>query len=232
LESYIPLEVHLPGAKKWFWPVNNSNRAMPLTGLRWMRSDLRKINDPGRRIKVIHRTIERLNVEQNQRYRPDSNKTYCNIYAYDLACCLGSYIPRVWWNDESIEKIIKGEKETIIYGRTVFELNANALTGWFENYGALFSWQRFFDLTEMQYVINNGSLGIVVAKARDVKRRGHITAVIPERGLAAAKRDRDIVLAPLQSQAGAENNKYFNTAWWTDPEKFSHFSFWVWDISK
>jgi len=230
LDNHISLEVHLPGAKKRFWRVNNPNRAMPLTGPRLLSSDLRKIKDPKKRTKVIHKMIEWLNVEENQRYRADSNNTYCNIYVYDLAYCLGSYIPRVWWTDESIEKIIKGEKEDIIYGRTVFELNANALAGWFENYGAFFSWQRFFYLTEMQNVINKGSLGVVVAKGRDANRRGHITAVIPETSIAAGKRDRDTVLSPLQSQAGAKNNKYFNTAWWNEQEKFSNFSFWVWDI--
>ena len=182
------------------------------------------------RIDAIHKAILWLDVERRPRYTPGEGKTYCNIYAYDLAYLLGGYIPRVWWTPEAMDKLVRGEKVDILYGQTVTELNANALADWLLQYGALFSWKRFPDLTGMQNSVNEGRLGFIVARAKEAERRGHITAVVPETGSLMANRQNNVVVSPLQSQAGAQNTKYFcDTAWWTDAGKFNGFYFWVWE---
>lgn len=43
----------------------------------------------------------------------------------------------------------------VIYGKTVHEMNANMLLGWFEDYGEPFGWKRVFDLDVQQAASNN-----------------------------------------------------------------------------
>lgn len=206
-------------------------RAVPLIGLLRPKIDLRKINRVSERSTAIHKAIGWLDVERRKRYLPLGGKTYCNVYAYDLVHTLGGYIPRVWWGNDQIARILKGDKPAVVYGKTVFEQSANTLTDWFSDCGPLFSWKIAYDLTEMQHRVNNGTLGVITAQAREKGARGHITLVVPESGALKAVRRAGQVIVPLQTQAGSRNMKYFNDAcWWGDPAKFKRSDFWIWDI--
>ena len=218
------LEVHLP-------PLNNfSSRATPVNGLWMPKVRLTEIDTRSARIDAIHKAIGWLDVERRPRYTPSEGKTYCNIYAYDLAYLLGGYIPRVWWTAEAMDRLLQGAKVDILYGNTVTELNVNALTDWLLQYGSLFSWKQIPDLTGMQNSVNEGRLGFIVARAKEVERPGHVTAVVPETGSLMANRQNNVVVAPLQSQAGARNAKYFcDPPWWTNAGQFDGFYFWVWE---
>lgn len=212
--------------------VRNSveGRAFPLNEPNMVKTDLGKLAGEEERKAAIHNVITYLDVENSARYAPTSKSTYCNIYAHDVAYCLGVYVPRVWWQGNALTRAMNGEKPDVIYGNTVLELNANSLTNWFENYGPAFGWKRFFDLTAMQQEANKGKLGIIVAQRMNLNFSGHIVAVVPERPGTKASWQNNQVISPLQSQAGVRNKRYFSgTNWWLSPNKFRKFGFWIWE---
>jgi hypothetical protein len=190
---------------------------------------LNRITDTVQRKQRIDDVIQFLNVENSERYAPNSSSTYCNIYAYDIACCLGTYLPRVWWTSDAIVKLLKGEQVPVQYDITVTEFTANRIADWFEKFGSLFGWQRHYDLTAFQNEVNNGQLGILVAQRVNMNNPGHIVAVVPETMSFNAKRNNGAtVIVPLQSQAGRNNKKYTaGNIWWEDKTRFKKFSFWL-----
>lgn len=188
----------------------------------------RDVSSPDTKRQSIKNLVDLLNVEQNERYRPTSQYTFCNIYAYDFCHFSDTYIPRVWWTAKAIKNLVEGNQVEILYGNTVYELNANALHDWLLEWGDDFGWSRIGLPDELQILINNeGGVGIICAKRRDTRFSGHITVVVPETGTNHADRQAGVVIHPLQSQAGARNRKYFSKevgAWWKW-QKFSSFVF-------
>lgn len=162
------------------------------------------------------------------RYQPRGGATYCNIYAADFAYLCGVYLPRVWWTDRALLRLREGEKLAPEYGRTVRELNANALYDWLEDFGPAFGWKRELELTALQAAANVGEVCVIVARRADLNRSGHITAVVPETGDAKAERNaQDAVVRPLESQAGTRNvlRAPAASAWWQG-SRFQAFAFW------
>jgi hypothetical protein len=170
--------------------------------------------------------VRTLNVENSDRYQPvPRGPTYCNIYTYDVVTALGGYLPRVWWNDDVIPRLRRGETVAVEYATTVHEMNANALTDWFANFGADFGWVRAADMTAAQTAANNGELTIIVAANENRRRSGHITVVMPETpavngagGTTAARDQQNNVTIPTQSQAGRTNFEYGRgrSQWWQE----------------
>jgi hypothetical protein len=173
-------------------------------------------------------------VERHERYRPvTGGSTFCNIYAYDYCFLAGAFIPRVWWTSSALTRLERGEEVPVSIGNTVVEVNANALSDWFEEHGRTFGWRRTFDLDDLQQAANAGAVGIIVARRAQSNRSGHITAVAPESGAIQAVRKDGAVSAPVQSEAGARNHARGTGTgrWWLRSEsggpKFSRFGFWV-----
>lgn len=81
-------------------------------------------------------------MEHSQRYQRESSKTFYNIYGYDVVTAMGGYIPRVWRTSAVIRRIRAGQNIQPVYGQTVHELNANALTDWMHTYGGEFGWRK------------------------------------------------------------------------------------------
>lgn len=163
--------------------------------------------------KSIHEVIRYLNVEKSPRYKRTATQTFCNIYAHDYARALGAYVPRVFWT----EATIKSQTFNVSYGKTVIEMNANALYDWFKNYGDDFGW-REVNSNEAQNLANDGKCVIMVAANKSRSRSGHIVAVVPETDKHKAVRVRGIMMTPLMSQAGATNKAYFSSKWWDGHE--------------
>ncbi|MGB5819802.1 MAG: SH3 domain-containing protein [Saonia sp.] len=188
----------------------------------------RDVSSPETKRESIGILIDTLNVEHSERYRPTEKNTFCNIYAYDFCHFSDTYIPRVWWKEKAIKKLLEGQQVEVLYGETVYELNANALHDWLLEWGDDFGWRRISFAEEMQNAVNNeGGVGIICAKRRDTRFSGHITVVVPETNARKADRQAGVVLHPLQSQAGGRNRKYFSKAvgaWWRK-QKFSSFVF-------
>jgi hypothetical protein len=163
------------------------------------------------------------------RYQPRDGSTFCNIYAHDYCDLADVYLPRVWWTQDAIERLARGETVEPRLGGTITEQRANALFEWLNAFGPRFGWRRTGTLTKLQTEVNIGAVGMIVAKRRVDGLSGHMAMVVPETGDHRAKRNRDgDVIAPLQSQAGARNFRR-NTStpnWWL-AEKFSDSAFWI-----
>ena len=223
-------EVHYPPGNRII-NRNGTARVYPLNEQGLVKSDLKSLGDVEKRKNSIHDVIGYLDVEHSIRYAPNSTSTFCNIYAYDVAYCLGGYLPRVWWTSDSIVKLQQEIKVPIEYDKTITELTANRISDWFEKFGSVFGWHRLFDLNIFQDEVNKGQLGILVAQRINMNNPGHIVAVVPETITNAAKRINGLVVAPLQSQAGRINRKYFaSNSWWEDQTRFKKFGFWLWKI--
>ena len=161
----------------------------------------------------------------HKRYQPTA-QTFCNIYAHDYCKLAGVYLPRVWWTPEAITKLQAGQAVAPQYGVTMGEVTANALVGWFKDFGPTFGWRLSNSLTELQDQANKGSVVVMVGRAPG---HGHVVAVVPETDAQKAKRNAaGEVTTPLQSQAGRRNFNYDAPTpnWWlthTDP------GFWIHD---
>lgn len=181
----------------------------------------------GERVKQIEQIIDFLDVERSARYQPTTSETYCNIYSTDYCYLAGVYVPRVWWTKDALKKISQNQAVKTAYGTTVSELNANMLLDWFRKFGTGFGWSETRSLDEIQNAANEGKIGIIVAQRTDARRSGHIVAVAPEKSSRSAQRKNGKVEIPLQSQAGARNQKYGATsAWWKDA-KFKDFGYFI-----
>ncbi|MDA6070326.1 hypothetical protein NJT12_11915 [Flavobacterium sp. AC] len=168
----------------------------------------------------IGRLIDKLDVENNLRYQRTVEDTYCNVYSYDYCYFSKVYLPTVWWTPESLEKVLQGQEVEVIFEQTVDRIYSSALHDWFLEWGASFGWKRMFSVDEMQNKVNaNGGIGIICAKRKEKGLSGHIVPVVPETDTHKAYRENDIVVYPLQSQAGKLNYNYFAEVrkdWWND----------------
>lgn len=163
------------------------------------------------------------------RYQPTSVATFCNIYAHDYCNLAGVYLPRVWWSAASIEKLARGETVILRVASTVDEQRANDLFRWLRDFGMRFGWRQTGDLTKMQQEVNQGAIGVIVARRRLEGKSGHIAVVVPETADQTAKRNAaGQVTHPLQSQAGRKNFRRGpgGTNWWKG-DQFAESAFWI-----
>ena len=164
----------------------------------------------------------------HKRYQPAARATYCNIYAHDYCHLAGIYLPRVWWTQKSIQLISQGNTVAPHYGNSIEEMQVDNIVGWLKDFGADFGWRRTGTLSKLQQEVNQGAVGLIVAKSNN-SSHGHVAVVVPESPLNKARRNRSgEVIAPLQSQAGSVNFRYGTGRpnWWVS-EKFSESSFWL-----
>jgi hypothetical protein len=164
-----------------------------------------------------------------KRYQPKNKATFCNIYAHDYCFLAGVYLPRVWWTPKAIEDLAQGKAVEPLYGNTIDEQRANDLFRWLRDFGDRFGWRQTGTLTKLQQEVNQGALGLIVARRKQDGLSGHIVAVVPETDAQRARRDAaGDVVAPLQSQAGSVNFRYGTgrPAWWKG-DQFAESGFWL-----
>jgi hypothetical protein len=179
----------------------------------------------------IDAIVEHLAVDRptHKRYQPRDGLTFCNIYAHDFCHLAGIYIPRVWWTPPAIEALALGQTVEPKIGKTITEQRANAIFAWLRDFGLRFGWRQTGTLTKLQMEVNQGAIGLVIARRIDNERPGHLTVIIPETGDAKAKRaENGDVVAPLQSQAGATNFRRGTgkLGWWKGAQ-FAESAFWL-----
>ncbi len=219
-------EVYMPFEKSGAARNNRNSPAYQLAEPDMPRRDLTSALS---KVASIGNILNWLNVEQSLRYQKIGLSTFCNIYAFDFCFLAGVYIPRVWWKGDAIAKLIAGQQVPVSYEVTVEELLAEAMLNWLNSWGSTFGWIRAASLTDLQNRANEGKVCLLAAKRRLSGLSGHIVVVVPETNAHQAKRNASgEVTIPLQSQAGASNNKYFsNSRWWLSQEgglpKFSEF---------
>lgn len=163
------------------------------------------------------------------RYQPHDGFTFCNIYAHDYCHLAGCYLPRVWWSAKAIKELAQGQTVEPRLGKTVDEQRANDLFRWLRDFGLEFGWRQTSTVTKLQTEVNQGAVGLIVARRVIDGKSGHMVAVVPEIGELRARRDAaGEVIAPLQSQAGVTNFRFGTSTagWWRD-EKFAEFAFWL-----
>lgn len=163
------------------------------------------------------------------RYWPRDSLTFCNVYAHDYCYLANVYLARVWWNAQALVAIAKGKRVEPLLGATIEEQRANQLFSWLNDFGTEFGWRRASNLTELQVEVNQGAVGVVVARCTESKKPGHISVVVPETDEWRGKRGQDgAVIQPLQSQAGSKNFKYGTGKrdWWLGTQ-FADFAFWL-----
>jgi len=163
------------------------------------------------------------------RYQPRDGLTFCNIYAHDYCHLANVYLPRVWWTPGAIERLARGETVEPHIDQTIDEQRANDLFRWLRDFGPRFGWRRTGTLTKLQQEVNQGAIGLIVARRKQDGKSGHIVAVVPETNDEQAKRGADgEVSMPLQSQAGAVNFRYGTGRlnWWKGDE-FAESAFWL-----
>lgn len=199
------------------YPISEAGRPSKLAG------------SPAQRAAGLLAIIDWLDVETGLRWKKIPAATYCNIYAYDVAYLAGVYIPRVWWRGTALVELSQGKPVVAAYDTTVGEMNANALTNWFESYGSQFGWRRSFDLTEVQLAANAGAVAVIVAHNANASAPGHIQIVAPETAAFLATRKGAVVVNPVQSQAGSSNFRYgkLPANWFAASSASSKHGFWI-----
>jgi hypothetical protein len=165
----------------------------------------------------------------HKRYQPRAGLTFCNIYSHDFCHLAGIYLPRVWWTAKALISLSAGRAVEPLIGETIVEMRANDLFRWLRDFGPLFGWRQTGTLTKLQTSVNQGAVGLIVARRKDDGRSGHIVVVVPETNDDRAARDAtgDVIKA-VQSQAGAKNFRYGTgkADWWRSAE-FSESAFWL-----
>lgn len=163
------------------------------------------------------------------RYQPRNGLTFCNIYTHDYCHLAGVYLPRVWWSPRAIEKLAQGQSVEPLFDDTIDEQRANDLFRWLRDFGARFGWRQTGTLSKLQLEVNQGAIGLIVARRKEDGRSGHIVAVVPETANHRARRDAaGEVIAPLQSQAGVTNFRYGTSTrdWWKG-DQFADSALWL-----
>jgi hypothetical protein len=163
------------------------------------------------------------------RYQPRSGFTFCNIYAHDYCMLAGAYLPRVWWSQDAIERLTRGEAVEPRLGATIHEQRANDLFRWLQSFGLRFGWRQTGTLSKLQAEASLGAVALVIARRKLEGKSGHVALVVPEAEEFRARRDAaGEVIAPLQSQAGARNFRFgTGTANWWNGEQFAESAFWI-----
>ena len=165
----------------------------------------------------------------HKRYQPRAGLTFCNIYSHDACHLAGVYLPRVWWTSKALMALDAGRPVEPLIGETIVEMRANDLFRWLRDFGPTFGWRQTGTLTKLQTTVNQGAIGLIVARRKIDGRSGHIVMVLPETNDHRARRDATgDVIAPLQSQAGTTNFRYGTgrVNWWRG-EEFAESAFWV-----
>jgi hypothetical protein len=208
-------------------PVRRNSMQRRAFALNESGQPLRRGGSPDVRARELVSIVKWLGVDRGARYLARGGATYCNVYAYDYCHLADAYLPRVWWSASAVHALLGGDRVEAVYGKTVYEQNANALHRWLEEFGARFGWRRTLDLVALQDAANAGSVCLISAQRVEANLPGHICAVVPENGSFRAVRSATgAVTIPLQSNAGATNFQFGGKAWWT-AAKFRSFGFYI-----
>lgn len=194
---------------------SNTPSSRTMTGRRAFPLNERDMPKGDGTVAGIRKVLDWLDVEKSARYIRDHRSTFCNIYAYDYACLMGAYLPRVWWSKNALLNLDFSDPA---YGSTLMEMNANALYEWFPKYGPGFGWKEV-NTTDAQIAANQGKCVIMVAANKNRAKSGHIVAIVPETDKVKCMQANGLIIYPVQSQAGAVNKKYFCGKWWDGHEK-------------
>jgi hypothetical protein len=168
--------------------------------------------DHAERVAQAFRALDYLKVETSARYQRTPSSTWCNIYFADLIRLLGGYGMHVFWTPGALASWAAGKPQPVMYEKTVTEYSANMLYDWLVKWGPTYGFRRIDDAGKAQTMINAGGTGCACAKK--LGGVGHVSVLLPESPDQLALTKNGVVLAPVQSQAGAKNRRLFATPWY------------------
>lgn len=144
-------------------------------------------------------------------------QTYCNVYGADMVNAMGGYLPRVWYSNDNLDSPTKLPADQL---NGKMELSANQIGAWLAKWGSDFGWRPTADAEAAQAAANSGRVVIIQASKIDGSS-GHVNVVLAEGAGHHHTTDAAGGFQPLQSQAGASNFEYSDTAaqgitdsWW------------------
>lgn len=167
--------------------------------------------------------ISALDPVGNPRYQSGAS-SYCNVFAVDFAYAMGAFLPRVWWNDPE-GALAASQRGEPLDGFSTFEVRANGLHKWLNEWGRRFGWALLGDahdeaaLREGQSFANKGHVSVITGSTDPPEALqwstggGHVTVIRPETE-AAGKGTEDEQCAaattsgayiPLQAEAGLDS---------------------------
>lgn len=111
----------------------------------------RNCRTPARYLEVVGQ----FDVEHAARYRAVDGKTYCNIFASDVAAAMGCLLPH-WWLSR--------------------ELSVNDLVPWLKRTGVDYGWER---LDSAHTAIAAALAGMLTVATLVAEGHGHIAVVLP-----------------------------------------------------
>lgn len=144
-------------------------------------------------------------------------QTYCNVYGADMVNAMGGYLPRVWYSNDNLDSATRLPADQLQGKR---ELSANQIGAWLAKWGADFGWRPTPDAEAAQAAANSGRVVIIQGSKIDGSS-GHVNVVLAEGAGHHHTTGAEGGFQPLQSQAGASNFEYSDTAaepnsdsWW------------------
>lgn len=184
--------------------------------------------DPVVSARNIGLLVDWLGVDTAPRWAPVGSKTYCNVYASDVAYLLGAFLPRVWWRPQYV-----ATGGPVVYSDTVYEMGANGFPAWLDQYGLGFGWIVFeaepgIEEGFAQQLEEMGTFGVISARRKGGKGSGHITVALPDSAAKASKRKVAGTGYILQSQAGTRNKALFRDDKWYNSSRFERVVFAIW----
>lgn len=165
----------------------------------------------------------------HRRYAPQQGRRYAAVYAHDYCHLAGAYLPRVWWTPAAIERLAQARAVPPRYGDTVTELAVNDLFRWLRDFGQRYGWRQTSSLSTLQQEVNQGALGLLIARGAGDGSAGQLTLVVPEILDFRARRSAEgEVIAPVESGAGTRNFRYrvSRSRWWQNPV-YAEWAYWL-----
>jgi hypothetical protein len=127
----------------------------------------------------LWRIVDYLAVDKasHARYQPRDGMTFCNIYAHDYCALAGVYLPRVWWSQEALERLTRGETVEPRIGATILEQRANVHRALFRILG---SNRELEDLLQDAFIEIYRALPSFRGDSTLEGKSGHVTLVVPK----------------------------------------------------
>ncbi|MEX1307671.1 MAG: hypothetical protein AB1Z19_04010 [Eubacteriales bacterium] len=112
--------------------------------------------------------INQFDVEKNKRYAPCGDKTYCNIFVWDVTRAMGAEIPH-YFNVKNGAPKAYGDSDAN-------QMSANGMCNWLKKHGQDYGWHRV-SASKAQSLANQGKP--VVTAWKNNGGKGHVQMVCP-----------------------------------------------------
>lgn len=124
------------------------------------------------------KVIDQFRVDESKRYEP-GEKTYCNIFVWDVTRALGAEIPHYILKDDKASAAAVDELGQFkVEAAKRKELNVNSTVAWLKEHGPSNGWRRV-DARMAQQMASGGHPAVAVWANPNPKKHGHIAIIRP-----------------------------------------------------